>query len=63
MLVPVWYRIVYFVTGWLPSHVGIRGIDQAGSAAKAALTNNIYPFKLPYTDNKGLINESLNLSM
>ena len=38
------------------------GNDQADSAAKAALNLGISPSKLPYTDFKGLINESLKSS-
>ena len=38
---------------WVPSHIGIKGNDQADSAAKTAwkmLTDK--SFKMPYTDLK-----------
>ena len=44
----------------IPSHVEIRSNAHANSAAKSALTLNISSFKLPFTDSKGLINETLN---
>ena len=35
---------------WVPSHVGIRGNDQADAAAKAALNERLTIMTLPYSD-------------
>jgi hypothetical protein len=47
-------------TCWLPSHVGIPGIEEADRAAKSSLNLNEAKFKLPYTDFKPLINTFIN---
>jgi len=35
---------------WIPSRVGISGNEQAGTAAKSALSLSITPMKIPATD-------------
>ena len=41
---------------WICSHMGIRGNEQADLTAKSALSQDILPFKIPYSDFKPLIN-------
>ena len=41
---------------WVPSHCGIAGNEKADQAAKGALNNPVYPFKIPYSDKHPLIN-------
>ncbi len=48
------HNIVY---SWLPSHVGIKGNDNADSAAKMALSLESSDFKTPYTDFKRCIKD------
>ena len=42
---------------WIPSHIGIRGNDEADAAAKSGLTNRVVDMPVPYGDFKRYINE------
>ena len=44
---------------WVPSHMGIRGNDQADTLAKLALNDPIFNIKVPWSDFKPLINNYL----
>ena len=45
---------------WIPSQIGVRGNERAGSAAKSALDLTPDKFRIPYTDLKSKINEFLH---
>jgi hypothetical protein len=48
-------RMFDIVFCWTPGHVGIAGNEQADKVAKNALTQDITPATIPYTDIKPLI--------
>ena len=45
---------------WLPSHIGISGNEEADKASKDALSLEILPFKIPFSDFKPLINSFIH---
>ena len=45
---------------WLPSHIGIRGDEEADKAAKDAILLEVLPFKVPFSDFKPLINSFID---
>ena len=48
------HKTIYFC--WIPSHIGIRGIESADMAAKESLNQDITASQVPYTDLKPHIN-------
>ena len=45
---------------WLPSHIGIASNEEADKAAKDALSFEVLPFKVPFSDFKPLINSFIH---
>ena len=49
-----------FIICWIPSHIGVKGNERTGSAAKSDLNSTFDKFKIIYTDLKSEINRFIH---